>query len=536
MRTITSLFLCTTLILSHAQNKPEREAWLQDAGFGMFIHWSLDVQLGIVISHSLVGADAAYRDRYFHQLPQTFNPKDFDPERMAVLAKLAGMKYMVFTTKHHSGFCMWDTETSDFNIMRTPYGQDVVQQYVDACRKHGLAVGFYYSPEDFWFLAENNQLIRRRNIDQIPEAFKQQYIAFTKAQCTELLTKYGKIDLMFFDGGDNLLIDHLKPHCWALNPDLLVTRGEISTPEQYLPGISSERVWEACMTMGTQWQFKPTHEQYKPAIQVIKMLVETRAKGGALLLNIGPDEYGNIPFEQSRNLQEVAAWYFVNQEAVDGVRPWVLTHERDVWYTASPDGQTVYAVLFNQPPWPRGERREITLAAVAATPDTRVSVLSQSDSVVEYMPEVDATTRFRQTGDGLEVSLVRAQRLYNNHQWPNPLVLKLQNVRPALQPPAVQTLDGEATGPGSMRLHGHLRDLGDAEALAVSYAYRPMPTALNARTLETGWNATGTQTLTAPGTFSFTVEGLAPGLYEVRAVVQHPKLPLLGDVRQVRVE
>ena len=107
----------------------------------MFIHWSMDSQLGIVISHSTVGASEDYTNRYFNELPKTFNPTDFDPDRMAVLAKLAGMKYMVFTAKHHSGFCMWDTETTPFNIMNTPYKQDIVKDYIEACRKYGLKVG-----------------------------------------------------------------------------------------------------------------------------------------------------------------------------------------------------------------------------------------------------------------------------------------------------------------------------------------------------------------------------------------------------------
>ncbi|MCK4748668.1 MAG: alpha-L-fucosidase, partial [Bacteroidales bacterium] len=216
--TILSLALLFTIGLS-AQNKPEREKWLQDAGFGMFIHWSMDVQLGTVISHSLVGASEEYADRYINELPETFNPYHYDPERIAYLARMAGMKYMVFTTKHHSGFCMWDTETSDFSIMNTPYSKDIVRQYVDACRKHGLAVGFYFSPEDFHFLYTEDQIIRRRNIEDIPEETKTKYIALVKAQCSELLSNYGKVDMMFFDGGGNFLVEPLKAFCWEIQPD-----------------------------------------------------------------------------------------------------------------------------------------------------------------------------------------------------------------------------------------------------------------------------------------------------------------------------
>ena len=119
-------------------NKPERLEWFRDLGFGMFIHFSYDSQLGVVISHSMVGASDDYINRFLNELPKTFNPKKFDATEIANLAKLAGMKYIVFTTKHHSGFCMWDTETTSLNIMNTPYGKDILAEYVKATREAGL--------------------------------------------------------------------------------------------------------------------------------------------------------------------------------------------------------------------------------------------------------------------------------------------------------------------------------------------------------------------------------------------------------------
>lgn len=132
-------------------NKPERELWLKNTGLGLFIHFSMDSQLGVVISHSLVGASDDYVTRYFNELPKTFDPSKFDPRQIATLAKLAGMKYIVFTTKHHSGFCMWDTKTTGFNITHTPYKKDLLKEFVDATREAGLQVGFYFSPENFTF-------------------------------------------------------------------------------------------------------------------------------------------------------------------------------------------------------------------------------------------------------------------------------------------------------------------------------------------------------------------------------------------------
>ena len=152
-------------------NKPERLEWFRDLGFGLFIHWSLDSQIGSVISHSLVGAERGYVDRFFTELPRTFNPSKFDPAEWAVLSKLAGFKYVVFTAKHHSGFCMYNTRTTDFSIMNTPYGKDLTAQLVRAYRDQGIAIGFYYSPDDFYFLHQNGKTIARRQEGVTPQEF-----------------------------------------------------------------------------------------------------------------------------------------------------------------------------------------------------------------------------------------------------------------------------------------------------------------------------------------------------------------------------
>ena len=524
---LTGMFLSTLGLF--AQNKPEREAWLRDAGFGMFIHWSVDAQLGTVISHSLVGASDDYTRRYFEELPKTFDPKDADPDRWARLAKLAGMKYMVLTTKHHSGFCLWHTETTDFSIEHTPYERDFVAEYVKACRKYGLAVGLYFSPEDFYFLHREGELIKRGEKGNRSDAANQRYIELAKAQVKELLTRYGPIDILFFDGKKNFLIDALKPFCWSLNPNVLITRGEIETPEQHLLGVASDRVWEACMTMGTQWQFKPTNESYKPTAQVIQLLTETRAQGGALLLNIGPDGFGTLPFEQERNLTELAAWYFVNQEAIDGVEPWPVTHEGEIWFTRAKDSDVVYAILGGQGEWPRGERREFVLHAITSTPQTKISVLGQSDKRVEYMPEVDATSRFEEVDDGLKVSVVRAQRIYNNHRWPNPIVVKLENVKPAFIPPVVKTLK---VGQNNL-LQGELLAMGDNSAVTVGFKYRLKPKLLNEITQRDNWKAVPAGVLKKLGVFEATLPQLPEGKYEFRAYVEHDRITVEGAIEEI---
>jgi alpha-L-fucosidase len=149
-------------------NKPERLEWFRDLGFGLFIHWSFYSQLGVVIAHSAVGASDDYTKRFFEELPMTFNPKRFDPDEWATLAKLAGFKYVVFTAKHHAGFCMFNTTTTDFSIMNTPYGRDITAEIARAFRDKGIVVGFYYSPDDFYFLYTHGRVISRRRPGALP--------------------------------------------------------------------------------------------------------------------------------------------------------------------------------------------------------------------------------------------------------------------------------------------------------------------------------------------------------------------------------
>lgn len=408
-----------------SRNKTEREEWFMDAGLGLFIHWSMDSQLGSVISHSMVGASEEYLKRYIHELPKSFNPSEFDPDEWASLARLAGFQYVMFTTKHHSGFCMFDTRTTDFDIMNTPYNDDITADIVKAFRKHGIAVGFYYSPDDFYFLHQQGTLISRRRPGVAPDE-NPELLAYDQAQLRELSINYGPIDLWFLDGPAIGLTDI----CWDLNPDTIITRGAMQTPEQHIPQQPMPGPWEACLTMGTQWQYKPTNEDYKSGTKSIEILVETRAKGGNLLYNIGPKPNGEIPEEQEALMRELALWNFVNGEAVFGIRPWAVTNEGDIWFTKKKNEDTVYAIV-TKTPWAYGERKEFTLKSVQATDNTKVSVLGQNSIVLEYQPDFDPKTEWRQDGDGLHISAVRAQRLYNDKKWPNPVVLKITHAKAA---------------------------------------------------------------------------------------------------------
>ena len=413
-----------------AGNRPDRLEWFRDQGFGMFIHWSLDSQLGSVISHSMVGASDDYLNRFVNDLPRTFNPRKFYPRDWAVLAKLAGMKYVVFTAKHHSGFAMWDTATTDFSILKTPFRRDIASEMLSAFREQGIAPGVYFSPDDFWWLYRHGITIQR-GIPAVQPAQNPGLMAHDQAQVRELLTKYGAIDVIFFDGE----AQGLRELAWQLQPNIVVTRGAIQTPEQYIPGVPLEGVWEANLTMGTQWQYKPTNENYKSGGQLISMLIETRAKGGNLLLNVGPKPDGELPIEQEERLREIALWMFVNSESIYGVRPWVITNERDYWFTKKKDADTVYVFVKEKERWKLGEWKDIVLRSVKASENTGVSVLSQNDKVLEYNAGVVPKTTWKQEADGLHIRAMRAQRLYNDRKWPNPVVLKITNAKPAVKHP-----------------------------------------------------------------------------------------------------
>jgi alpha-L-fucosidase len=513
-------------------NKPERLEWLQDAGFGMFIHFSFDSQLGIVISHSMVGASDDYLHRFMHDLPQTFDPAHFDAAKIARLAKLAGMKYIVFTAKHHSGFCMWDTKTTDFDIMNTAFGRDLLKDYVRAVRQEGLAVGLYYSPEDFYFLHEKAQVIRRRFTEPIPQDVMRQYLDYVGAQCAELMTEYGKIDVLFFDGGEGPLQEKCKEVSWALQPDVLITRGAIETPEQTIPGIASEEPFEACITMGTQWQYKPTNDMMKSGSRLIEILIETRAKGGALLLNIGPAPDGSLPVEQESRLREVAAWYFINREAVDGVRPWILTNEDNIWFTQASVGDAVYAIITGTGDWSRGERRTFLLRSVRPGEGTTVEVLGQSGDVVEYQPDTDGKTYWEERDGALMVSCVRAQRIYNNHRWHNPIVLKITGVDPALDPPVVQTV-GAAFAQDAMHMEGRLVKRGDAESVLAGFEYREY--AGFAESLHSDvWRSTELMRIRDADAFESTITDIEKGReYEYRALVVADGVAMRGASKRI---
>ncbi len=323
LRLLLPLLCTATLCAQTPANRPDRLEWFRDQGFGLFIHWSVDSQLGTVISHSLAGASDDYTRRFFTELPKTFNPRKFHPEDWAALAKLAGVKYVVFTAKHHSGFAMWQTATTNFGILQTPYHERHFRQNVRAFQEQGIAPGVYLSPDDFRWLYENNITINRGPAFDPPK--HPGLLALDQAQLQELLTKYGPIDMVFlrWRGGraarggvagspgndsDARRHDHAGTVC-------------AGDPARRAPGKPISR-W------GRRGSISRATRVYKSGSDLIRLLYETRAKGGNLLLNVGPKPDGELPIEQEERLREIALWMFVNQEAIYAVRPWVITNEQ----------------------------------------------------------------------------------------------------------------------------------------------------------------------------------------------------------------
>lgn len=309
--------------------------------------------------------------------------------------------------------------------MQTPFKRDILKEVIEAFRKQDIAIGLYFSPEDFHYLYENHIPIGRLQHPMHYPVNNKSLMDLDKAQIKELLTQYGKIDVLFFDGP----AEELKEYAWKLQPEVVVTRGQMETPEQRLPDKPIPGPWEACFTMGTDWQYKPTNDPHKSGTQIINMLIETRAKGGNLLLNVGPKPDGEIQIEQEALLREVALWNLVNTESIHRIRPWEIIKEEDIWFTRTKDGNTVYAFVQGGKNWPYAARKEFILKNIEGNDHTRVSILGYASELVEYREGYDAKIYFSPTPLGLVISAVNGHRLYTNNQWPNPVVLKIENVK-----------------------------------------------------------------------------------------------------------
>jgi alpha-L-fucosidase len=384
-------------------NDPGKTEIFRDAGLGLFIHWGPNSQVGTEISWPLYNASEDFIKKYY-ALAETFNPTAFDPTEWARLAKLAGMEYVVFTAKHHDGFCMFDTALSDFKITQTPYGRDIAGMVADAFRKEGFLVGIYYSPGDFryqWETGKRTGHIYEPDFES-PALFgpkQKSFVDYERGQIEELLTRYGDIFMLWFDGK----CEPLKKHAWRVRQDVFIGRGEIPTPEQEIPGQADDRAWESCLTTSYQWSFLPGAE-VRPAAEIIENLIHIRARGGNMLLNIGPRPDGRIAPADEDLLRDLGLWMMLYGDAVRGVRPWVVTNEGDVWFTQKRSEGTVYALAGLEK-----NARSLVLKSVAASPETKVTLLGQ-----------EGDCAWEQTPAGLKITVTRKQTVRLVKASPSP--------------------------------------------------------------------------------------------------------------------
>ena len=322
-------------------NEQKIEQW-KDSRFGMFIHWGPVTLKGTEIGWSR-GAEIPIEE--YDNLYKQFNPVNFNAEEWVKLAKDAGMKYIIFTSKHHDGFCMWDTKYTDYNIMNSPFKRDVVKELADACHKYGMALGLYHSTLDWHHpdfpLTSPGGRVRRAtsNLDR--------YTEYLKNQSVELLKNYGPLLVMWYDVPQEFdakrgqgVIDLVR----SVQPDIIVNnrtgaKGDFDTPEQRVGGFQNDRPWETCMTIARQWAWKP-NDEVKSLEQCLHSLVRSAGGDGNLLFNVGPMSDGRIEPLQVERLKEMGQWLLKHGDAIYGTRggPFKPTD----WGVSTRKGNTIY--------------------------------------------------------------------------------------------------------------------------------------------------------------------------------------------------
>lgn len=398
-----------------------RTEWWRQARFGMFIHWGVYA----------VPADGEWH-QYNHRMqvadyekyPPLFNPNHFDAHAWVKAAKDAGMRYIVVTSKHHDGFSMFDTRQSDYSVVRaTPWRHDPLKDLADECRRQGMRLGFYYSLMDW----HHPDYLPRREWEISTRPFTgadwNRYIDYVKSQLTELLTNYGPVAVIWFDGGwehsaKDWRSQELLDLIHRLQPDTLVNDrsnlpADFATPEQRIPehAMSGGRLWETCMTMNNSWGYVRDDDNWKSPTTLIHNLADVASKGGNLLLNVGPTADGVFPPEATERLAAVGRWMRVNGSSIRGT---VAGPFRKITFDGrvTRKGNSLFAHVFQ---WP----------------DTGL-MLAGLETPVAWARAVDGGERLSVTTGPTGVIISKPARL---DPWDTVIEIRLKD-RPIVSPPA----------------------------------------------------------------------------------------------------
>ncbi|RMG75644.1 MAG: alpha-L-fucosidase [Bacteroidetes bacterium] len=376
----------TDFLQESEADRAARMEWWKEARFGMFIHWGLyAVPAGEYKGERVKGIGEWIMHRQhipiaeYEKFASQFNPTAYDAKAWVQLAKAAGMKYIVITSKHHDGFALWDSKVTDWDVVdRTPYGKDLLKPLAEACAEEGIKLCFYYSIMD-WHHPDAQadtepNYNRGRNDTHANPNFPRYLEDYMKPQLEELLTNYGDIGVLWFDGEwvpdyTTEMGKEVYTFVRSLQPDIIINNrvdkgrkgmegldaegdfaGDFGTPEQEIPATGVPGVdWESCMTMNDTWGYKSFDDNWKSDTTLIRNLVDIVSKGGNFLLNIGPTAEGRIPEASVTRLQAMGAWMDVNSEAIYGAQ--ASPFERPDWGRFTQKGDILYAHIFD---WPAG--------------------------------------------------------------------------------------------------------------------------------------------------------------------------------------
>jgi alpha-L-fucosidase len=404
----------------------DRTAWFRDAKFGLFIHWGPYSLASVEASWPIMVPDPrqALTQAEYEELYKKFNPTGFDPQAWVRLAREAGQRYIVFTAKHHDGFCMFDTALTDYKITRTPYGKDIAAELARAAHQADMPLGFYYSPPDMHHPGfRDTARLAKENWHGQPERPEwATYLDYMESQLRELLTGYGPVAIIWFDG-----LDHPEKYDGArfyrliheLQPDTLINNrlglpGDFETPEQFIPAsiptrsakiqmAGTERLpksqpggalptspedfqlWETCMTINRTWAYNRNDRAYKSPTELIRALVEVASKGGNLLLDVGPTPQGTIQPEFQERLLAMGNWLKLNGASIYGTTYGPL--QNLPWGKTTAKGNIVYLHVFD---WPQGNLEVDGLHARV----TRAVLVANGH-----------TLKFKQRGESLSIAL-----------------------------------------------------------------------------------------------------------------------------------